>query len=243
MMRTKNLKKGEIVLKRALTKSGQYRCYIINEDRISKSINKMTFERLLETHLNIATKIEKDENGLIRLLTYPTTNLLDNAYIQFYNKVDEEDTLYEFEIRGNKGIYNPVFKIENGRIYTACDCQAGQEDMLCWHRSYILSGNTKFLISDSRKEQWKLVREASKTQGGINMINYARKRFPSNNPTNALSKLFSTVVIPQIKLSNYKSKIPLWLKIIIAIPIALLMILFIISFVIALLLEIKQHIK
>lgn len=243
LIRTDNLKKGEIVLKRTLTKSGQYRCYMINEDGVSKSINKINFEGLLAPHINIATKIEKDENGFITSLTYPTTNLLDNAYLQFYNKVDEEDILYEFKIKGNTGIYNPVFKIENERIYTACDCKAGQEDMLCWHRSYILSENEKFLILNNRKEQLKLIHEASKTQGGTNMIRYARDRFPSNNSINAFNKTVPTIAIPKVKLPNFKLNNPLWLKIINAIPIGIFTLLFIISFAIALFLIINEYLK
>lgn len=84
-----------------------------------------------------------------------------NSYLLFYEKF-KGSKLYEFEIFGDTGAYKPVFKINEGKILSACNCKAGINDRLCWHRSYILHGKTKQLTNRSYNYNFKSMIEEYK---------------------------------------------------------------------------------
>lgn len=105
----------------------------------------------------------------------------------------EDTKTYTFKVKGNTGIYDCTFKIERDSFINTCNCKAAQDDMLCWHRSYVLSGLEEFIINNNRNDQLELIRRAATTRGGFNMLKYARDRF-LNKQTNDIKKTGGSVL-------------------------------------------------
>jgi hypothetical protein len=183
-------------------------------------ISKERFDYIVKTFSGNPTEIIVAEDGICNYLKYTYEG---SDYAE--EKQDEpypDQVNYNFKINGRTGVYNVTFKIKKGKMITTCDCKAGQEDMLCWHRSYILSGNEKLLINNNRELQLKLIKEAFNTRGGNNMVRYANHRFS-----------YEKYQSDPIKKTSVKPELFKWVKVLILIPLLIVMILIVILFVIA----------
>lgn len=70
--------------------------------------------------------------------------------------------------------------VEKDSIPSSCSCKLGQNQELCLHRSWVLSGNTKYLNRESIPLQLPLIEKALQTRGGKNMVQFANKRFANH---------------------------------------------------------------
>lgn len=60
--------------------------------------------------------------------------------------------LYNFHIKGEKGIYEASFKIDDGKLLTSCSCKYKNGEKICWHRYYVLTGR-KNRIPDAGEQE------------------------------------------------------------------------------------------
>lgn len=84
-------------------------------------------------------------------------------YYELFLEEAKGDTLYEFEIWGMKQFYKPIFKVTNGKILSSCNCKAGVVNNPCWHRTYVLSGKTEYILNKNAATNLRMMAEAYST--------------------------------------------------------------------------------
>lgn len=92
-------------------------------------------------------------------------------HYQLFVEGAKDDTLYEFEIWGLKQFYRPVFKVVDGKILSSCNCKAGIGNMSCWHRTYVLSGKTEYILNKNAASNLKMMAEAYSAGKAVTSIN------------------------------------------------------------------------